>query len=230
MCAPVNRRSFVASIAALVPAATLLRPPVVMAGAGYPTPRRSSPTPAAAPVTYICPPCGQLCDKLAFDKPGSCPVCGMTLIPATGAGVPTVAMLVYPGVEIIDIAGPWEAFGTAGFVNGKIFGWSGQAAYMASKGMTFVTPLLAAALAIEALGSLLLILGFRAHPAAAVMFIYLGIVSVRMHAFWAMTGMAAGQNETHFFKNLGMMGGLLMIAVYGVGTWSIDARATRSNP
>ncbi len=40
----------------------------------------------------------------------------MTLIPATGAGVPTVAMLLYPGVEIIDIAGPWEAFGTAGFL------------------------------------------------------------------------------------------------------------------
>jgi putative intracellular protease/amidase len=116
MCAPVNRRSFVASIAALVPAAALLRPPVVMAAAGYPTPRPSSPTPAAAPVTYICPPCGQPCDKLTFDKPGSCPVCGMTLIPATGAGVPTVAMLVYPGVEIIDIAGPWEAFGTAGFL------------------------------------------------------------------------------------------------------------------
>jgi putative intracellular protease/amidase len=116
MCAPVNRRSFVASIAALVPAAALLRPPVVMAAAGYQPPRPSSPTPAAAPATYICPPCGQPCDKLTFDKPGSCPVCGMTLIPATGAGVPTVAMLVYSGVEIIDIAGPWEAFGTAGFL------------------------------------------------------------------------------------------------------------------
>jgi putative oxidoreductase len=115
-------------------------------------------------------------------------------------------------------------------VNGKIFGWSDQAAYMASKGMTFITPLLAAALVIEALGSLLLILGFRAHAAAAVMFVYLGIVSVRMHAFWMQTGMPAAQNETHFFKNLGMMGGLLMIAVYGVGTWSIDARAARSNP
>jgi putative oxidoreductase len=110
--------------------------------------------------------------------------------------------------------------------NGKIFDRSGQAAYMASEGITFVAPLLAAALAIEALGSLLLIVGFRARAAAAVMFIYLSIVSVRMHAFWAMTGMSAGQNETHFFKNLGMMGGLLvlMITVYGAGAWSIDAK------
>ena len=112
-------------------------------------------------------------------------------------------------------------------VNGKISDWSGQAAYMASKGITFVTPLLATALAIEAIGSLLLIVGFRARAAAAVMFVYLGIVSVRMHAFWTMSGMPADQNETHFFKNFGMMGGLLMIAVYGAGAWSLDARMAR---
>ena len=29
---------------------------------------------------YVCPPCGLDCDKLTFDKPGTCPVCGMTLI------------------------------------------------------------------------------------------------------------------------------------------------------
>jgi putative oxidoreductase len=115
-------------------------------------------------------------------------------------------------------------------VNGKISDWSGQAAYMASKGMTFITPLLAAALVIEAVGSLFVIIGFRARAAAALMFVYLGIVSVRMHAFWTQTGMAAGQNETHFFKNLGMMGGLLMIAVYGAGAWSIDARRAKSDP
>ncbi|MGH7651189.1 MAG: DJ-1/PfpI family protein [Gemmatimonadaceae bacterium] len=116
MCAPVNRRSFVASMAALIPASALLRPPVVMAAAQQPKPRVSFTTPGAAPGSYVCPPCGQPCDKLTFDKPGSCPVCGMTLIPSGGAGVPTVAMLLYEGVEIIDIAGPWEAFGTSGFL------------------------------------------------------------------------------------------------------------------
>ena len=48
-------------------------------------------------------------------------------------------------------------------------------------------------------------------------------VSVRLHAFWSYTGMAAGANQTEFFKNLGMMGGFLMIVVYGTGAWSIDA-------
>lgn len=45
--------------------------------------------------------------------------------------------------------------------------------------------------------------------------------SVRLHGFWHMSGMAAGANETHFFKNAGMMGGLLMISVYGPGTWTL---------
>lgn len=106
-------------------------------------------------------------------------------------------------------------------LRGKIFGWSGQEAYMASRGMTLLGPLLGAALAIEALGSLCLITGFRARTAAAVMFVYLGIVSVRLHGFWHMTGMAAAGTETQFFKNLGIMGGLLMIAVYGPGRWAL---------
>jgi putative oxidoreductase len=108
--------------------------------------------------------------------------------------------------------------------NGKISGWSGQAAYMASHRMTHVAPLLGAALVIELAGSLCLIVGFRANAAAAVMFVYLGIVSVRLHDFWNMTGNAAAGTMTQFFKNLGMMGGLLMIAVYGAGSWSLDEK------
>ena len=115
---------------------------------------------------------------------------------------------------------------------GKAFGWSGQAAYMASQGMTFIPSLLAAALVIEAVGSLCLITGFVARQAAGVMCVYLGIVTVRLHGFWHMTGMSAAANETHFFKNLGMMGGLLMIAAYGPGTWVLSriSRASHRTP
>ena len=107
-------------------------------------------------------------------------------------------------------------------VNGKISGWSGQAAYMASHGMTMVTPLLAAALFIEAVGSVCLITGVGTRTAAAVMFVYLGIVSVRLHDFWHQSAGMSSMTATQFFKNLGMMGGLLMIAVYGAGLWTVD--------
>ena len=106
-------------------------------------------------------------------------------------------------------------------VRGKTFGWSGQAAYMQSKGMTMIVPLLAMALVIEAVGSLCLITGYRARTAAAVMFVYLGIVSVRLHAFWSQAGNAAAMNQQAFLRNLGMMGCLLMISVYGPGLWTV---------
>jgi putative oxidoreductase len=108
-------------------------------------------------------------------------------------------------------------------VRGKALGWSGQAGYMQSKGMTLIVPLLAAALFIEAVGSLCLITGYRARTAAAVMFVYLGIVSVRLHGFWSETGRVSGADQTEFFKNLGMMGCLLMISVYGPGRWALGA-------
>ena len=110
-------------------------------------------------------------------------------------------------------------------VRGKTFDWSGQAAYMQAKGMTMIVPLLALALAIEAVGSVCLIVGYRARTAAAVMFLYLGIVSVRLHAFWNQTGMSAGATQATFFRNLGTMGCLLMISVYGPGLWSVDHKS-----
>lgn len=109
-------------------------------------------------------------------------------------------------------------------VNGKITGWDGQAAYMASHGLRFIPVLLGAALVIELVGSICLITGYRASEAAAVMFVYLGIVSVELHGFWRLAGDASGMAMTQFFKNLGMMGGLLMIAVYGPGLWALGRR------
>jgi len=114
--------------------------------------------------------------------------------------------------------------------NGKIQGWTGQAAYMAAHGMRFIGPLLAAALTIEVVGSLCLVTGIRSREAAAAMFVNLAIVSLCLHDFWRMSGMAAATNQTQFFKNLGMMGGLLMVAAYGPGRWVIPhgGRAGRS--
>ena len=112
-------------------------------------------------------------------------------------------------------------------VNGKISGWDGQAAYMAAHGMHWITPLLAIALVIELVGTLCLVTGFWARTAAAIMFVYLGIVSVSLHDFWHMSGMAAGGNQTQFFKNLGMMGGLLLVSVYGPGSWALSELLAR---
>lgn len=109
-------------------------------------------------------------------------------------------------------------------LNGKISGWSGQAAYMAAHGMRAIPFFLGAALAIELLGSICLITGFAARAAAATMFVYLAIVSLELHDFWNRTGASAGMYETEFFKNMGIMGGLLLLAAFGPGTWTLGRK------
>ena len=112
-------------------------------------------------------------------------------------------------------------------LNGKLSGWSGQEAYMASHGMRFIPVLLSAALAIELLGSICVVTGFGARAAAATMFVYLAIVSVELHDFWNRSGNAGGMLMTEFFKNMGIMGGLLLLAAYGPGDWAIGNHRAR---
>ncbi len=109
----LSRRSFALSMAGLVPSRRLAasyRYAAAPAGRVY----------AGAPAEkkYVCPPCGLDCDKLTFDEPGNCPNCGMKLIPLGGGedSPPVVGVLLFDGAEIIDFAGPWEVFGTAGFL------------------------------------------------------------------------------------------------------------------
>ena len=73
---------------------------------------------AETPKVYVCPDCGCPADNRTFDKPGACPSCGMPLIEKSAnkkQDKVTVAILLFDGAEIIDYAGPWEAFGEAGF-------------------------------------------------------------------------------------------------------------------
>ena len=77
------------------------------------------------PIYFICPPCNLPCDTMHFHEPGFCPVCGMKLYPAYSEYEnkngehhdnidKKVAVLLFPGVEIIDFSGPWEVLAASG--------------------------------------------------------------------------------------------------------------------
>src|SRR5690349_3135110 len=104
----LTRRSFVrwgGSAAIATAWLAMFGPRIVSHAASYPDPK-----------IYVCPPCGAPCDKLEFDKPGTCPGCGMTLVEKSEVdAAPTVAILLFDRAEIIDFAGPWEVFGGAGY-------------------------------------------------------------------------------------------------------------------
>jgi putative oxidoreductase len=95
----------------------------------------------------------------------------------------------------------------------KALSWDGNAAYMASRGIPLVPVLLPLALAIEAVGTLCLLLGWRARIAATVMAVYLVPVTFACHTLLG----------TEFLKNAAIVGGLILIAVHGPGRLSLDA-------
>jgi putative oxidoreductase len=109
---------------------------------------------------------------------------------------------------------------------GKIFGFSGTAAFMAAQGLPLASLLLAATIALEIVGGLSLLLGFRARALALLLFLFLIPTTIIFHNFWAASGEAAQMQMGHFLKNLGIMGGLLYVVAYGAGPLSVDnARA-----
>lgn len=101
----------------------------------------------------------------------------------------------------------------------KIGNPAGAQGYMASYGMPLTGLFLIGAIAIEILGSLSLIIGYYAKLGAWALIIFMIPTTLIFHTNFA------DQNQfIHFMKNVAMTGGLLYIATYGAGAWSIDGR------
>jgi putative oxidoreductase len=111
----------------------------------------------------------------------------------------------------------------------KLLGYTGFVGYLNSKGVPFVQVAAPIATAVEALGGLLLIVGFKVRPLALLMAVYTVAAAVLGHDFWNVVD-AALQREMviHFWKNIGIAGGFLLLFVTGAGRFSVDgARAPR---
>jgi putative oxidoreductase len=78
--------------------------------------------------------------------------------------------------------------------------------------------------AIELVGGILIFVGFKTRWAAWAFVLWLIIATYLGHPFWGMEGQARGANMAHFYKNLGLMGGFLLLAIYGPGRYSVDSR------
>ena len=107
---------------------------------------------------------------------------------------------------------------------GKIGGFAGLTGYIASKGVPL--PEAAAAIAIVAeLGlGLMLLLGWKARLAAAGLAVFVAVITPIFHNFWAMPEAQQMMQQQAFYKNLAIVGGLLIVAAFGAGGWSLDGR------
>ncbi len=106
----------------------------------------------------------------------------------------------------------------------KLSGFEGTVGYITSVGLPLPALAAAAAIALEILGSVALIVGFQTRIVAAVLALFTVVASVFFHAFWAAAPDQAFVQQLLFFKNIGVVGGLLVLASTGAGAWSLDAR------
>jgi putative oxidoreductase len=106
----------------------------------------------------------------------------------------------------------------------KIAGFSGVVGYIASKGVPL--PEVAAAIAIAAeLGlGLLLLFGLKARWAALGLAVFVAVITPIFHNFWAAPAAQQMMQQQSFYKNIAVLGGLLVLFAFGPGGWSVDAK------
>lgn len=103
---------------------------------------------------------------------------------------------------------------------GKLLAPAATIGYIEAMGLPLAGAGLAAAVAVELGGGVLLAIGYKTR-----------LVALALAAFSVVTGLvfhnAVGdQNQLiHLLKNLAMAGGLLQVAAFGAGAFSLDAKA-----
>jgi len=106
----------------------------------------------------------------------------------------------------------------------KVIGFEGTVGYIASVGLPLATVGAVVAIVVEVGGSLALLAGFATRWAALVLAVFTLAASVFFHNYWAMPADQQFVQQLLFSKNVGLVGGLIALAVAGAGAWSLDAR------
>lgn len=119
-------------------------------------------------------------------------------------------------------------FVPAGFA--KIGGFAGTVGYIASKGVPMPEVAAAAAIAVELGLGFLLLIGWQARWAALGIAIFTVVITFIFHNFWAMEAAQKMMQQQAFFKNIAVVGGLLLVAAFGPGAWSLDGREGHDGP
>jgi len=104
---------------------------------------------------------------------------------------------------------------------GKIPGYEGTAAYIASKGLPMPQLLAAISIVIELGGAIAIALGWKTRWAAAVLALFMIVITPAFHKFWGIPPDEAAM-QIHFMKNVSILGGFLLLFAFGPGRYSLD--------
>jgi putative oxidoreductase len=106
----------------------------------------------------------------------------------------------------------------------KFAGFSGTARYIQAAGLPWPELGAVQAIVLEVGGSLALLAGFQTRRVALGLAVFTVATGFFFHKFWAVPVDQAGLQHIMFFKNMAIAGGLCMLAAFGAGAWSLDAR------
>jgi putative oxidoreductase len=106
----------------------------------------------------------------------------------------------------------------------KITGYEGTAGYMAGAGLPMVSVLLPLAILAELGGGIALAIGWKARWAAAAIAIFLIPTTLVFHAWWSSPADQVMMQQINFMKNVSILGGMLLVAAFGPGAWSLDRK------
>jgi putative oxidoreductase len=106
---------------------------------------------------------------------------------------------------------------------GKIVAPAATQGYIAAMGLPAPSAAYLGSMSVELIGSLLLIVGFHSRIVALVLAVFALLTAVFFHRN------LADQNQMfHFLKNVAILGGLLQVAAFGAGKFSLDRLLGRS--
>ncbi len=113
----------------------------------------------------------------------------------------------------------------------KLLGYGAFVGYLQAKGVPFVQIAAPLATAVEVIGGILLVVGFLIRPLGLLMAAYTIATAILGHDFWNVTNAALQHDMViHFWKNVGIAGGFLLLVVTGAGGASIDAARAPRRP
>lgn len=103
----------------------------------------------------------------------------------------------------------------------KMTGFAGTVDYMRSVGAPLPEAAAAVSVVMEFFVGAALLLGIWVRPLALLLFLFTFGTALIGHHYWTMEGTARHENQLNFFKNLGIMGGLLLLAITGAGAYAV---------
>ncbi|MFS3137591.1 DoxX family protein [Gluconacetobacter sacchari] len=108
---------------------------------------------------------------------------------------------------------------------GKLSDHAGAVAYMTQAGAPLPALSALVATGVELGIGVALVLGVFVAPLALLLAAYTVATGLIGHHFWTMDGMLRYDMMIHFYKNIGVAGGLVALAVAGPGRFALPSRA-----